>query len=295
MKRTKSSLVQNLAVVATLLFLSSTFLIPMVQAEPIVEPTVAITQATNRENSFSKYGISALTRDGGWVNITFVWQIGIAWKWPWTDKETGRVFDTPLTLQMSKFFQNGSLDFAVTYSPLYLVQYNDTNGNGLLDLRAARTSKGEISSEDIDWAGTERPLRTYPLTPVLNFIDFERGVEPRSWHWAAGPLQNRTIVVNGANTYEFSWNASATVPTYAWSVEEGYNQIVKTTVNTAFGFHLMLDPEKPQIKYDFKFGDISWAEGKNVKLALLSAIQYHSKEPALVRADTESYKFDKTW
>lgn len=281
--------------VAIIILLPSVSIVPMAQAEPVIEPTVIIAQATDRENSLSSYAISALTSDGGRVNVTFVWQMGMVWKWPWTGKEIGLVFDTPLTLQISKFSQNGSLDFAVTYSPLYLIQYNDTNGNGLLDLRATRMSREEISSGDIDWARAERPLRTYPLTPVFNFIDFERGVEPRVWRWAISPLQNRTTTINDIKTYEFSWNASATVPTYTWSFEEGYPQIIKTTVNAAFGFNLILDPEEPQIKYDFKFSDISWAEGKNVKLALLSAIQYHSQEPAVVRADSESYQFDKTW
>ncbi len=85
------------------------------------------------------------------------------------------------------------------------------------------------------------------------------------------------------------------MPTYTWSFEEGYPQIIKTTANAAFGFHLILDPEKPQIKYDFKFSGVSWPEGKNVKLALLSAVQYQSKESAVVGSDGERYGFDKTW
>lgn len=287
------SFFRNLAGITIILSLVS--INSIVQAEPFVEPTVMMTQATERENSISSYAISASTSDGGSVNVTFVWQMGVVWKWPWMGKEIGRIFDTPLTLQMSKFSQNGSLEFAVTYSPLYLIQYKDTNGNGLLDLKATRISMEEISSGDVDWARAERPLRTYPLTPVFNFIDFERGVEPRVWRWAIGPLNNKTTTIKDVNTYEFSWNASATVPTYTWSFEEGYPQIIKTTVNATFGFNLILDPDDPQIKYDFNLSDISWTEGNNVKLALLSAIQYHSQEPVAVRADSQSYDFEKTW
>ena len=281
-----------------IIVLFSSFALPVkaVHAEPAVaKPAVTITQATTKASSLSSYNITVATSDGGCIVAMFIWQLGATWKWSWSGKSEGNVFDTPLTLQMLKFFQNGTLDFAVTYSPLYLIQYDDINGNGLLDLRTSRAFREEVSPNEIEWTNADTPILTYPLTPVFQFIDFERGVAPASWHWRIGSLQNQAVTVNNTETYEVSWNASAEVPNLAWSFTGSHSETVNTAVNVNFGFHLLLLPDEPQIKYDFKSSGVSWAEGKNVKLALLSAIQYQSKESAIVRTDGESFGFDRTW
>lgn len=288
-------IVQTL-IMTTVLLASLAFATNVAYAEPeVTEPFVKITHAAPKAQSFSIYNITIPTSDGGRIIVLFVWQLGAEWKWPWRGESVGDVFDTPLTLQMLKFFQNGTLDFAFNYSPLYLIQYDDNNGNGLLDLGTRQAFRQEVTPNEIEWLTADVPLVTYSLTPVFQFIDFERGITPTSWRWQVGSLQNRTITVDNTETYEFSWDASARVPTLTWSFTDGHAKPVNTAVNVYFGFHLILAPDKPQIKYDFEFSDISWAEGKNVKLALFSAIQYHSKETPKIGTDDESYEFDKTW
>ncbi len=267
-----------------------------VHSEPAVaEPVVTKTLATPNTPSLSSYSIMVPTSDGGRFVVLFAWQLGATWKWPWRSEPVGNVFDMPLTLQMSKVFQNGSLDFAVTYSPLYLIQYDDVNGNGLLDIRASRAFREEVPPNQIEWTNADTPLAAYSLTPVFQLIDFERGVAPTHWHWQVGSLQNQSVTINNSETYEFSWDASAEVPNLEWSLIGSSSETENTTVDVNFGFHLMLVPDKPQIKYDFNLSGVSWLKGKNVKLTLLSAVQYQSKKTAVVGTDGEHYGFDKTW
>jgi len=262
----------------------------------VAKPTVVVTDANTKKDDFSGYNITVNTDDGGKIVYLFIWQRGI--NLTWMGMRGRFTFDTPPILQMSKYFANGTLDSSITYMPLYLLQYNDTNNNGLFDFwtRGHHEFMEEMDDDEVEWEHiADRPYRIYPLAPVFYF---------RQWSWNVGPLTNKTITVNNTLTYEYSWNVSATVPAFPWLHEwhDDDHEFGKdgrgwttTTVNVFFGYHIRLLPKNPEVKYDFNFSDITWANAKNLKLAMMSAVLYHSKEPPIVHVGAKGFQgFTKT-
>ncbi|MEM2935810.1 MAG: hypothetical protein QW231_01370 [Candidatus Bathyarchaeia archaeon] len=268
----------------------------------VAKPTVTVTNAM--KDDFSGYKIAVNTTDGGKIVYLFVWQRGIQVHWMGIQ---GRfIFDTPPILQMSKYLANGTLDFSITYMPLYLLQYNDTNNNDLFDLRTRgyREFTVEVDDDEVEWEidpkeRPDRPYRIYPLAPIFHSPIFYFFEQQYPWSWNVGPLTNKTLTVNNTLTYEYSWNVSATVPTFPWLHEHGFGKYgygwKTTTVNVSFGYHIRLLPENPEVKYDFNFSDITWANAKNLKLAMMSAVLYHGKELPTVHVGAKVFHgFAKT-
>jgi hypothetical protein len=257
----------------------------------VAKPTVTTTNAIT--DPFSGYNITVSTADGGKIVYLFIWQRGIDWT---VMGISGRfIFNTSPILQMSKYFANGTLDSSITYIPQYLLQYNDTNNNGIFDFwtRGHQEFKEEIGDDEVEWGNIhDKPYTIYPLAPVFHLKD------QYSWSWNVSPLTNKTITVNGTLTYEYSWNVSATVPAFPWIHEDEFdkNEWKATTINVYFGYHILLLPTNPEVKYDFNFSDITWANAENLKLAMISSVLYYSKEPPVVRVGTkEFYGFGDTW
>lgn len=262
-------------------FLSMLLAIPTistVRAEFTAEVTVETTDAAT--NNYSCHNLTVITEDGGKIVYLFIWQRGISWTW--FGEEHRYIFDTPPILQMSKYFPNGTLDCSITYTPLFLLQYNDTNNNGLFDFwtMGHKEYNKEIDEDEIEWWELrDRVYRIYSLAPIFHFR------RQRSWSWTVSP-----IIETAPN--EYSWNVSATIPAPSWFRAFGGEQ---TTINVSFGYHIQLLQENPIVKYDFNFSSITWANGKNMKLAKMSAIQYYSKEAPYIRVGTKSfYGFSKT-
>jgi len=261
----------------------------------VAKPTVVVTDANTKKDDFSGYNITVNTDDGGKIVYLFIWQRGI--NLTWMGMRGRFTFDTPPILQMSKYFANGTLDSSITYMPLYLLQYNDTNNNGLFDFwtRGHHEFMEEMDEDEVEWERIpDRPYKIYPLAPIFHFF------EPQySWNWNVGPLTNKTITVNNTWTYEYSWNVSATVPAFPWlhEYEFGKNRLgwKTTTVNVSFSYHIRLLEKNPEVKYDFNFSDITWANAKNLKLAMMSAVLYYSKEPPIVHVGAKGFQgFTKT-
>lgn len=287
----------NLLVAVLLSTLLITSIISVVYAggtKPVAKPKVTVSYAMNKE--FSCYNITANTSDGGKVVYLFIWQRRVSWNW--SGEQHKYTFDTPLILQMSKYLPNGTLDCSITYIPLYLVQYNDTDDNGLFDFwtRGHHEFHEEIEDQDIEWEEVaDRPYKIYSLAPISHFRRWH------AWNWTVSTLKEENVTIGDTPTYEFSWNVSATVPALPWLHEWEYefgehrHLLENTTVDVSFGYHIRLLPEDPEVKYDFKFSNITWAKATDLKLAMMSAILYYSKEPPVVHMGAKSFHgFDDT-
>ncbi len=287
------------SVALTALMLSLSLLTPSIlpiQAQPmeaVKEPIVKITNASN--SAFSGYNITADTKDGGWITFLFIWQRKISWDYPGFSGEV--IFDTPPILQMSKYFENGTLDYSITYIPLFLIQYNDTNDNSLFDLWTTnrRSFSAEINDDMIDWwTQLDKPYKAYPLAPIFHFS------RSHAWSWEVSPLINESINVDGIETPTYSWNISATVPSVSWLREykPGWRRQLPeaTTLDVFFGYNLTLRRDNPEVKYDFQFSNITWANDDNsTKLAMMSAVLYHSRKPPVVRVGVKRcFDFSET-
>jgi hypothetical protein len=279
---------------ALLIFLltltSSIPLILSIQAQPtnaVVKPKVSISSTANA--NFSGYNITENTTDGGWIIFLFVWQRKISWNRVGFSGEV--IYDTPPMLQMAKYYKNGTLDYSITYVPLYLIQYKDANNDSLFDLWTTNRQKfsAEIDDDKIDWwTQMDKPYKAYSLAPIFYFS------QQYAWEWKVSPLTSENITVNGTIVPVYSWNISATVPSVSWlnefSLGWGWHLPKVTTINVFLGFHITLLPINPQIKYDFKFSNITWAnDDKSTKLSMMSAVLYHSSMSPVVRVENEKY------
>ena len=262
-------------------FLSMLLTIPTISTVRAGEYIVTVETTDAATNKYSCHNITVVTEDGGKIVYLFIWQGGlnVNWRGIW-----GRfIFDTPPILQMSKYFKNGTLDCSITHIPLFLLQYNDTNDNGLFDFwtMGHKEFNEEIDEDEIDWGELkDRIYRIYSLAPIFHFW------RQLPWSWTVSPIDD-TLALD-----EYSWNISATIPALSWfRAHEGE----QTTINVSFGYHVRLLPENPIVKYDFNFSGITWANGMNMKLAMMSAILYHSKEAPYIRVGTQNfYRFSKT-
>lgn len=282
-----------------IVFLSTMLVMSMfsfVHAETkrITKPRIGVTDIAN--GNFSGYNVTANTTDGGKVVFLFIWQRKISWNY--TGEKFEFLFDTPPILQMSKYLPNGTLDSSITYIPLFLLQYNDTDGNGVFDFWTVNHEEfeEEIGDDEIEWQNlSDKPYKIYSLAPILNF---GQGV---SWNWTVSPLKQENVTINNVQTYQYSWNISATVPSLPWMHEfddesEGHKTTENTTIHVYLGYHIQLLPENPVVKYDFNLSDITWKKDENsTKLAMMSAVLYYSQEsPIICFEDKHLQGFNET-
>lgn len=129
----------------------------------------------------------------------------------------------------------------------------------------------------------DKPYKAYSLAPIFYFN------RQHAWGWNVSPLTTENITVDSTSVPVYSWNISATVPSISWSRECEHLPGV-TTVDVFFGFHISLLPTNPQVKYDFKFSNITWVNDANsTNLAMMSAVLYHSSTPPVVRIEDKRY------
>lgn len=272
-------------------------------------PTKAVSKAIVRQiwasglgSPFSAYSIEVNTTDGGRIKYLFLWERSIELNWKGFYGKL--IVGTAPTLYMSKYSKNGSLEMSLTYAPLLLMQYNDSDGNGLFDLwtRKIENFSDEIGDEDIEWECLkDKPYRIFPLAPMFQMIFHQR-----QWGWSVSPLVNRTLTLGDTIYQEFSWNASAKVPSIPWihceihdegdkdkDKDEGRLQRIElqwTTIEVTLGYHLRLLPHNPEVKYDLYFANTSWPEAKNLRLAMISTIVYRGDKPVAIRLGAKGFK-----
>ncbi|MEM3045993.1 MAG: hypothetical protein QW057_02795, partial [Candidatus Bathyarchaeia archaeon] len=266
------------------------------QAAPtkaVVKALVVEARASAAGTPYSKYNISANTTDGGRVEFLFVWQRSIEWNLKGFSGKL--IVDTQPILHMAKYNKNGTLEVSLSYVPLFVMQYNDSDGNGLFDLwtRGGKGFDDEVEDDEIAWEHLkDRPYRIYPLAPMFHMI-----FRQSKWEWTVSSLVNRTIVVNNTQVEEFSWNITATVPSIPWQHAEVDEEerlrrrgLEWTTIDITLGYHVKLLPENPEVKYDLAFANINWADAENLRLAMISAILYRDVEPVVVKLGSRGLK-----
>jgi hypothetical protein len=269
-----------IVVLLLIVLITPSVLINYVEApEAVVEPAVIVSRATTTKPSFSGFTITVATSDGGRIEYLFMWQRSIVW----IGTEQEFILDTAPTLKMSHYYRNGTLDFSMAYIPLFLLQYNDVNENGFFDFwtQDRREVNKTIEDVDIQWeALMDVPCEIYSLAPMFLLSE-------KTWTWTVSELTKRSIAVNLNNTfyetYEYSWNISATVPALpppSWLRDKHDAKL--RTIDVFFGFHIRLLPEDPEVKYDFRFSNVDWPSVENAKLTMASAIYYFSKDPPVI-------------
>lgn len=285
----------------TVAFLAVILAMPLVslaQAAPrraVARAVVADLRSAQAGQPYSLYNITVPTADGGHVEYLFIWQRSIQLNF----KRFSGLFivDTSPILHMAKYNDSGRLEEAITYVPLFLMQYNDTDSNGLFDLwtRNHREVSDEVEDGEIEWESLrDKAYRIYPLAPMFQMIHRQR-----QWEWTVSPLVNETIIVNNTEVQEFSWNVSATVPSIPWlhseevEDEEGFLYqagVQWTSINVTLGYHVRLLAENPEVKYDLSFAETNWADAKNLRLALISTVTYRSAEPVVVKLGAKGFR-----
>ncbi|MFH0848721.1 MAG: hypothetical protein V1857_04395, partial [archaeon] len=221
------------------------------------------------------------TEDGGRVDVIFAWQKASKWR-GWREGDSLRVYDIYPTLQMVKFLVNGSLDYSVTYISQYLVEFDDINGNGLFDLRTGRRLTTEIADEEVDWKLiNDKVLRMYPLAPMFNHYEQENSSYDWSWK-VSEPTRLRT---EDASLYEYGWDASSTVRSFGWRFIDHRERVERGSMDVHFGYRLIPKADGPTVKLEYGIEGVRWASGKDVKLALISAVLYHGREQVFVREE----------
>jgi len=243
---------------------------------------------------FSKYNITATTGDGGHMEFLFVWQRSIEWN---ARGPSGKlIMDTSPILHMAKYNANGSLETSITYTPLFLMQYNDSDTNGLFDLwtKDHQEVSDKVEDNEIEWERvSDRPYRVYPLAPMYHMM-----LRQHEWEWTVTPLVNTTTSVNETEVQEFSWSITATVPSMPWvrndeSEEQGFlhgRNVQWTTIDITLGYHVRLLPQNPEVKYDLRFTNTDWADARNLRLAMFSSILYRSSESVAVKLGNAGFK-----
>lgn len=245
------------------------------------EPSVTITRAGYKDSLYTSFKITAPTEDGGRVDIVFVWQKASKWR-GWREGDPLRVYDIYPTLQMVKLLSDGSLDHSVTYITLYLMEFDDVNGNGLFDLRTGRKLTTEIPDEEVDWRLIDdKVLRMYPLAPMFNHYEQEKS--SYSWSWKVS--EPTKLRVEGTSRYEYAWGASSTVRSFGWRFIDHKQKVERGSMDVHFGYRLALKPEGPMVKLEYAIEGVQWASGRDVKLTLISAVLYHGREEVVVREE----------
>lgn len=241
------------------------------------EPSVAFARAGYKDSPYTGFNITAPTQDGGRVDVIFTWEIASKWR-GWREGDSLRVYDTYPTLQMVRFLGDGSLDYSLTYIPLYLIQFDDVNGNGIFDVRTRTSLAKEVFDEEVDWSlSSDRVLRMYPLAPMLSRL--ERGEPSYTWTWGV----SNPIKANGR--FEYVWNTSASVENFGWRFVDSRHRVEKDSVDVRLGYHLSFKPEGSTVKLEYGIEDVKWVSGVDVKLALISAVLYQGMDEVVVREE----------
>jgi len=241
------------------------------------EPSLTFARA-GYDSSYTGFKITAPTQDGGRVDVIFVWEIGSKRR----GEDSLRVYATYPILQMVKLLRDGSLDYSLTYIPLYLIQFDDANANGIFDVRTRTSLTREVSDEVVDWKlGGDRAFKMYSLAPML--ARFEQGEPSRIWSWRVSDPTK--VKAEGALTYDYVWDASASVKSFGWRFIDYRHGVEGDSVDVHFGYRLALKPEGPTVKFKYGIEGAKWASGKDVKLAFVSAALYHGRDEAVVREE----------
>jgi hypothetical protein len=245
------------------------------------EPSATSTRAGYKDSRYTGFKITAPAQDGGKVEVVFVWQKASKWR-GWREGDPLGVYDIYPTLQMVKLLSDGSLDYSVTYISLYLMEFDDVNGNGLFDLRTGRRLTTEIPDEEVDWRLIDdKVLRMYPLAPLFNHYEQEKS----SYDWSWKVTEPTKLKVQDASPYEYAWSASSTVRSFGWRFIDYKQGVERGSIDVHFGYRLALKPDGPTVKLEYSIEGVHWASGKDVKLALVSAVLYHGREQVVVREE----------
>jgi hypothetical protein len=244
-------------------------------------PSVSYAHAGYDNSLHTGFNITTPTEDGGDVEVLFAWQIAAAApQQGWRDSGSQIVYDTYPTLQMVKNSKDGTLNYSVTYIPLYLIQFDDANGNGIFDVQTRRNLMTEFSDQDVNWNLTnDKILRIYLLAPMHNL--FEENDSSGTWTWSIGNLTK----VNGESTPEYTWNLSASVKSYSWRFIDEQYRVEQDNVSVHFGYTLTITHEGPTIKLGYSVDGLTWAQGQDVKLAVISAVLYQGEDEVVVKTE----------
>ncbi len=255
----------------------------LTQAHAEAGPSVTYANAGYNNSLYTGFNVTTPTEDGGNVQVIFAWQIAAPPPPPprgWRDSNSQSVFDTYPILQMLKNTKEGTLNYSVTYIPLYLIQYEDANGNGIFDVQTQRNLMNEFSDQDVNWNSTsDRILRIYSLAPMHN--RFSQNGPFGTWSWS---ISNLTKTDN-EGTPEYSWNLSASVKSFNWRFIDERYRLEQDNVNVHFGYRLDINQEGPTIKLGYGIDGLTWAQGQDVKLAIISAVIYQGEDEVVVKTE----------
>ncbi len=277
---------KKLLTVFLITMLSTPLLLLNISAQP-KEPSVTFSRAGYSDSRYTGFNITAPTQDNGMVNVIFAWEIASTWR-GWREGDLLRVYDTYPTLQMLKFLGDGSLDYSLTYIPLYLIQFEDANENGLFDVQTQRSLTKTLSDEEVDWKlSHDSTLSMYPLAPMIT--RFELGDPAYTWSWSASdPTKAKA---EESSTPEYVWNLSASVESYGWRFIDDIHRVERSSIDVHFGYRLSLKPEGPKVKLEYGIGGATWASDGDINLAIISAVIYHSKNEIVVKEEGEYKDF----
>ncbi|MCS7116599.1 MAG: hypothetical protein NZ896_03920 [Nitrososphaerales archaeon] len=243
-------------------------------------PSITYTRAGYKDFQYTGFNITIPTEDGGRVDIIFAWEMVFKRR----DTDSLRVYNTYPTLQMVKFLKDNTLDYSLTYTPLYLVIFEDVNGNGLFDVRTRKGLAREVLDEEVDWRlSRDKPLKMYPLAPM--FIHFERREPVNPWSWKV------TKPTKAKDALEYSWNASASVRSFGWRFIDERYRFERDHIDVRFYYRLTLKPEGPVVKLGCHIDGIKKAFNEDVKLAVISAVLYHGRDEVIVKGEEKYESF----
>jgi len=251
------------------------------------ESSTTITHSAIENSGYTGFNITTPTQDGGRVDVVFAWEVGAESRNP-MELNSKKVYETYPTLQLIKTFEDGSLDYSLTYVPLYLIQFEDTNGNGLFDVQTSQGSRRAFSDDEVTWnLNRDQSLKMYPLAPMLTGL--ERGTSSYAWSWG---VSDPTVVSGKDVSYkEYMWNVSASVKSFGWRYINTRNMVTSDNVSVRFGYRLTLKPEGPTVKLEYGISGVKWASGQDVKLALISEVLYHGRNDVSIREESRYYDF----
>ncbi len=240
-------------------------------------PSITYVHAGYKDSRYTGFKITIPTQDGGKVDITFAWEI--ASERGLRESSTSlRVYDTYPILQMVKLLKDDSLDYSLTYIPLYLIQFDDMNGDGILNVAVRKSLNKELFDEEVNWnLNKDKILKIYPLAPMLN--RFERGEQLWSWTF------NGPTVIRAEVPFEYKWSISASVKSFNWRFIDYKYKFERDTVNIRLDYHLTLERNGPKVKIGYSIDNMKWLSGEDVKLALISAVLYHGKNEVIIKEE----------
>ncbi|MEM3387235.1 MAG: hypothetical protein QXN08_06150 [Nitrososphaerales archaeon] len=232
-----------------------------------ITPSLTSTQAGYQGSRYTGYTLTVASEDNGQVRAILAWQV--------MPPHSPRVYDSYLTLQIIKTFEDGSLDHALTYIPLYLVQYEDQDNDGLLTLQFERQSFAPID-EAVGWRPSQdKILKVYPLLP------FDHSSTAMRWRISKSLLQE---------DYLYNWNASLTIRGFEITNGSLNPDTIDSTLQV--GYHLRMQSSGLKVKVSYKVEDVNWSSGSGIRLALISTLLYQSKEQISLR-EVGVYKTSK--